>query len=513
MKNKAQLIIYPDSFGKNLKELRLVLKKHFKNVFGGLHILPFYPSSADRGFAPLTHLEVDPVFGDWKDIRLLAKEHDLITDLMVNHISAKSVYFQDYLKLGEKSNYADFFITNDKFSRRIMPRRKSTPRFLKFAEKIANELRDYDKLFHSSGVNKLSLKKIYRPRPDSPFIPFKFNNGETEQIWCTFTDQQIDLDVFNEDVRKLMEKSIAKMSANGVATIRLDAVGYAVKKRGTSSFMIPETLGFIRWLAKICSENSTSSLPELHSYHSFQSQIAKIKEVDYVYDFQIPFLVLQAIYEKDNRGIAEWLKIRPKETVNVLDTHDGIPVVDIHGLLTDQQIASTSTRILENGGNEAKRATGNNGADNVDTYQINCTYYSALREEDDSYIVARAIQLFIPGIPQVYYVGLLAGRNDVLKFEKSNVGRDVNRHDYTIEEIEQDLGRDVVQRLLKLIKFRNELPVFDGKFSFEIPKKEILLLKWEDGNMFLEVNVNLETKKVTADCSDKKSQKRVRKVF
>ena len=168
------------------------------------------------------------------------------------------------------------------------------------------------------------------------------------------------MDVFNDDVRRLLEKYISKLSENGIRTIRLDAVGYLVKKRGTSSFLIPETLGFVQWLAKACRKNDILSLPELHSYHSFQSQLSKIEGVDYVYDFQIPFLVLQAIYEKDSHNIEKWLKIRPKKTINVLDTHDGIPVVDIEGVLTAEEITHTSSRILDNGGNEAKRASGNN---------------------------------------------------------------------------------------------------------------------------------------------------------
>jgi len=115
VRNKVQLITYPDSLGGNLNTLKEVLQKHFRNIFqGGIHILPPFPSSADRGFSPLTYLEIEPEFGTWEDIKQISENHDVLLDLMVNHISAKSVYFQDFLKRGRKSKYADLFIIIDK---------------------------------------------------------------------------------------------------------------------------------------------------------------------------------------------------------------------------------------------------------------------------------------------------------------------------------------------------------------------------------------------------------------
>ena len=103
LQNKIQLIVYPDGFGKDLKDLRLVLDVYLKDVISGVHVLPFYPSSAGRGFAPLTHMEVDAVFGTWKDVRMLGKDRDLIVDLIVNYMSSDSRYFQDFLKKGDDS--------------------------------------------------------------------------------------------------------------------------------------------------------------------------------------------------------------------------------------------------------------------------------------------------------------------------------------------------------------------------------------------------------------------------
>lgn len=120
VKNKVQLITYPDSLGGNLKALKSNLDTYFPNLFeGGIHILPPYPSSGDRGFAPLTYFEIDPQFGDWEDVRNLAEDYDILLDIMVNHISQKSPYFQDFLKNGRDSQYADYFLTLEKSGKMV----------------------------------------------------------------------------------------------------------------------------------------------------------------------------------------------------------------------------------------------------------------------------------------------------------------------------------------------------------------------------------------------------------
>ena len=116
LKNQVQLIVYPDSLGSDLVELHYVLRRYLSTAVGGVHLLPFYPSSADRGFAPMTYDQVDPAFGTWRDINLIGRDFDLIFDFMVNHISRQSVYFQDYIEQGAASEYADMFLSFNKLS-------------------------------------------------------------------------------------------------------------------------------------------------------------------------------------------------------------------------------------------------------------------------------------------------------------------------------------------------------------------------------------------------------------
>ena len=163
LKNQVQLIVYPDSLGGDLVELHYVLRRYLSRAVGGIHLLPFYPSSADRGFAPLTYDEVDPVYGTWRDINLIGREFDLIIDFMVNHISRQSEYFQDYFEKGPDSEYADMFLS-------------------------------FNKLSPDGEISADDLARVYTRKPRPPFTTVQRADGSKEKLWCTFDYEQIDLD-------------------------------------------------------------------------------------------------------------------------------------------------------------------------------------------------------------------------------------------------------------------------------------------------------------------------------
>jgi len=228
VKNQVQLITYPDSLGGDLKSLNVVLLKYFPDIFkGGIHILPPFPSSGDRGFAPLTYLEIELQFGNWEDIRTITENFDVMLDLMVNHISRQSVWFQDFLKKGLDSEFADLFLTLDK----IWPDGKP----------VAD---DIDKMF------------LRRPAPYSSFTIEK--SGKTEKVWTTFGKQdpseQIDLDINSQLAREFLKDFLVNFSKQDVKLVRLDAVGYIIKKLGTSCFFVePEIYGFMEWVSNLAS--------------------------------------------------------------------------------------------------------------------------------------------------------------------------------------------------------------------------------------------------------------------
>lgn len=480
LQNKVQLIVYPDSVDGNLAGVAKFIDIYLKDLIGGVHILPFYPSSADRGFAPLTHLEVDPAFGTWTDIKQIATQYDLVVDLTVNHVSVDSEYFQDFLQKGDASLYRDMFL-------------------------------DIDRVLKRYGVTDEAFAEIYRPRPTLPYTSFEFADGSTRRLWTTFTSQQIDFDVEAGVTRDLVVSFINHLAEQGVKLIRLDAVGYCVKRPHTTSFLIPETLDYIGWLRQVTPEK-IDLLAEIHYGPDKQVELLNRSEVEWVYDFSLPLLILHAIHASNATNLKHWITIRPYEQITTLDTHDGIGVVDVEYLMSPKEIEETTAWVKQNGGNEALRASGEASGE-LDVYQINCTYYSALGTDDDAYIVARAIQFFVPGIPQVYYVGLLAGTNDLAVFNETKRGRDVNRHNYTWSEITAAMEQSVVARLLKLMKFRSSYPAFDGHFFLISSADDSFVMKWQRDDLYCQAEINLVTKEVWVEWLEPQSQEIKRERF
>jgi sucrose phosphorylase len=216
--------------------------------------------------------------------------------------------------------------------------------------------------------------------------------------------------------------------------------------------------------------------------------------------------VLHAFYQHDANPLKRWLAIAPRNCVTVLDTHDGIGIVDVAGdgdkpgLLDDDQIDALVEGIHERTEGSSRAASGH-AASNLDVYQVNSTYYHALGRADDAYLLARAIQLFAPGTPQIYYVGLLAGENDVELLQKTGVGRDINRHYFNSEEIDSALQKPVVQSLFDLIRLRNESPAFDGSFTVAETGQSSLSLHWtaNDAAIALEVDLAARAGRIVED--------------
>jgi sucrose phosphorylase len=475
MPQKCDLITYADRLGGDLPGLHRLLRGPLSGLFGGVHMLPFYRpfDGADAGFDPEDHTEVDPRLGSWDDITALAADYALMVDVIVNHVSSSSPQFRDWLAHGPESAYDGMFLT------------------------FGGAFPD--------GATEDQLLRIYRPRPGLPFTPYTLADGRKRLVWTTFTPQQVDIDVRQETTRRYLLTVLDRLQASGVRRVRLDAVGYAVKTPGLTSFMTPETFQFIDEMTAWCHQRGLEVLVEVHSYYRFQVEIAR--QVDQVYDFALPPLILHALTTADADPLLAWMDIRPRNAVTVLDTHDGIGVIDVGadasdrsrpGLLTPEQIDRLVAIIHDNSGETSRRAT---GASNRDLYQVNCTFYDALGRDDARYLLARALQFWTPGLPQVYYVGLLAGSNDLELLARSQVDRDVNRHYYTPEEIDAALRRPVVQQLCSLIRFRNTHPAFDGEFRITGGAGQ-LTLTWTAGDELATLAADLTMAAATVQWTD-----------
>ncbi len=447
MKNKIMLITYADSMGKNLNELGEILRGHFQGAIGGVHILPFFPSSADRGFAPLNYEEVDESFGTWKDIKDLSRDFYLMFDFMINHISRKSKYYQDFIKRKDESIYADLFIR-------------------------------YKDFWPGGEPKAEDIERIYKRKPRAPYVEAKFADGTREKIWCTFDEEQIDLNLQADITRKFVGQALTGMAQKGAAIVRLDAFAYAIKKPGTDCFFIePEIWKLLDCAKTILQPYGVEILPEVHEHYSIQLKLAE--KGYWVYDFVLPMLLLYALYSGKKQRLIHWLKICPRKQFTTLDTHDGIGIVDVWDLLSNEEIEQTKEYLFSRGAN-VKKIYNTAAYNNLDIYQVNCTYYSALGNNDQAYLLARAIQFFSPGIPQVYYVGLLAGENDLELLEATKVGRNINRHYYTKEEVEENFKRPILKRLRALMIFRNTYEAFQGDFQIlDTCQENLLQLSWK----------------------------------
>ena len=459
MKNNVQLITYADRLGGgDIRTLHRLLKGPLAGLFSGVHVLPFYYPShgVDAGFDPIDHTKIDPGLGSWADIKELGQDVDLMADLIVNHVSSSSPQFLDYSEKGDASIYKGMFLTMET----IFP----------------------------NGATEADLLTIYRPRPGLPFSYTTLKNNQKRLLWTTFSKQQIDINVTQPQGKAYLQSVLQTLHDNGIRMVRLDAVGYSIKKPGSTCFMIPETFAFIKYLTRQAASLDIEVLVEIHSH--FRRQIEIARQVDRVYDFALPPLVLHAIFNHTGRYLKQWLEISPRNAVTVLDTHDGIGVIDIGadgsdhedhpGFIPSEELDALVEKIHSNSNGQSRLATGA-AASNLDLYQVNCTFYDALARNDREYLLARAIQFFAPGVPQVYYVGLLAGENDMALLAESGVGRDINRHYYTPEEIDQAIQRPVVQSLFELIRFRNHHPAFNGAFSMPETQASGITLRWDNG--------------------------------
>lgn len=318
MSSGVHLLTYADRLGGDVARLTALMQGPL-SVFSGVHVLPFFVpfDGADAGFDPVDHTRVDPRLGTWSDVAALAAGGRTVTaDLVVNHASAGSAQFQDWLRHGDASAYAGMFLT-------------------------------FDAVFPGGGT-EAAITAIYRPRAGVPFTPFPMSDGSRRLVWTSFMPSQVDLDVRSPIARQYLTRILTTFARSGVGVVRLDAIGYAVKTAGTDSFLTRDTLNFIDALTAEVRSLGMAVLVELHGHYTQQQAIAP--HVDWIYDFALPPLLLHALATGDTSRVVHWFAIRPSNAITVLDTHDGIGVIDVSpvgslpGLLSQEEAAGVFAR-------------------------------------------------------------------------------------------------------------------------------------------------------------------------
>lgn len=546
MNQGAMLNAYPDSMGKNLGELvSLLSRPEMKDTFRSFYILPtVFNSDLDGGFSVITYdlcgLKALP-----EDLEKLKKLHiDMTFDFILNHLSVLSPQFQDIVKNGDTSLYRDFFIdwnkfwagcgemteagyiqpTPEKFASMSLrknglpilmvrlPDGRDVPYWNTFYQRVTYpivELFDlldlvgsrYDVAVMMAAMINKQLKKGVQPA-EMDWTGFEvYRCGVIELLESRRRYLgQMDINIHSPLVWEWYDSVMAQLADYGAVMIRLDAFTRLHKAPGRLNYMNePETWDIMDRLRTMATSHGLDVLPEIHATKVSGSYKKLTKRGCVTYDYFLPGLVLDALDTAESQWLYRWAKEQIDENiqvVNMLGCHDGIPMRDVRGALPDERVDAMIERLISRGG----RKKIIHGA-KPEIYQLDITYFSALNCDEQKLLLARAIQLFMPGKPQIWYLDLLAGENDeeVLKRDPSVDNREINRTAFTMEETIARLKLPVVAEQLKMLALRNTHPAFsDGHVISAVqPDEHTLCLTWRNGEAWATLEADLHDVKYT----------------
>ena len=546
--NGPMLNAYPDSLGGNLSDIANFLSKNeLKDVFSSFYILPsLFHTDLDRGFSVIDY-SLNELFAKKEDLEKLDELGiDLKLDFILNHASVLSKQFQDIIKNGEKSKYRDFFIDWNKFwdgcgemteSGYIQPKPelikdmffrkpglpilmvrfpdgKEVPYWNTFYQEVryptldAVDIRNITGVQYSIAEGLASLLKESLIEGKSPekilnesnIYSNKLSDDQKKKLCDKLECErkylgQMDLNIKSPLVWEFYDNTLKTLADYGAKIVRLDAFAYAPKEVGEKNFLNePATWDVLTKVRELADKYNVRLLPEIHA--SYEEKIyEKIANKGYMtYDFFLPGLIIDAFEQQSGEVLKKWadeLVEKKIQVVNMLGCHDGIPLLDLKGLISEERIQSVIDTVVKRGGYVKDL----HGQKNV-YYQVNATYYSALGEEDKRMLLARAIQIFMPGKPQVWYLDLFAGKNDYEAVKRAGAGghKEINRTNLTVEEMEAGLQRDIVLKQLEMLRFRHTFPVFSNESEFS--------MKCTGSKIFMEWKNKEERAVLKADLSD-----------
>ena len=474
-----------------------------KGAFSSFYILPsLFNTDLDRGFSVIDY-GINGVIATEEDLEALQSMGiDLKLDFILNHLSVQSPQFQDLVEKGDASAYKDFFIDWNKFWEGCGDLDE---------EGVLVPRQEY-------------IKDMFFRKPGLPVLVVEFADGTKRPYWNTFYQQvdvdetgkkhylgQMDLNIKSPLVLDFYQQTLKALAGYGAKIVRLDAFAYAPKEVGAKNFLNdPGTWDFLQQITDMAQPYGVALLPEIHA--SYEEGTYKIiaQKGYMVYDFFLPGLVLDAFEQKSGEKLAAWaneILQSGMKTVNMLGCHDGIPVLDLKGLLPEERIQSLIDTLVKRGGFVKDL----HGAKNV-YYQVNATYYSALGEDDRRMLLARALQLFMPGKPQVWYLDLFAGKNDYAAMERAGAGghKEINRTNLSKEAMAAALEKPVVQRQLELLKLRADCPVFQEGAAITVKAEgSTLTMAWEKGGQIAALKADLADASFTLTVVDEATGKEV----
>jgi sucrose phosphorylase len=306
----------------------------------------------------------------------------------------------------------------------------------------------------------------------------------------------MDVNAQSEAVWVFYDETLSKLRDYGCKIVRLDAFAYLHKEVGSSNFFNrPGTWNYLERIRKMAETKGLSLLPEIHAEYGSGLHEEVASKGFLIYDFFLPGLILHTLETGSKKALLKWAReIQEKgyKTINMLGCHDGIPLLDLkgkevngaykEGLLEDEEIENLLDTILRRGG-RIKNLYDPNGR-KISYYQVNATYFSALGEDPRKLLLARAIQLFMPGTPQIWYLDLFAGKNDYAAADKLGKAghKEINRTNLTLAEIELTQSNKIVKDQLTLLRVRNSVEAFDGVLTIHSTDESLLDVEWRYGN-------------------------------
>ena len=439
--NEVLVITYGDSIVKSgekpLATLHQFLGTYFADTITGLHILPFCPYSSDDGFSVIDYLQVNPELGNWEDVKAIAKDFDLMADLVLNHISSQSDWFKQF-KQGKEPG-KNYFITAD-----------------------PNE----------------DLSQVVRPR-NTPLLVATETPEGTKHVWATFSADQIDVNFANPDVLIEFLEIVLFYVTQGAKYIRLDAVGFLWKEIGTSCMHLPQTHAIIKLLREFTQAIdpdvaliTETNVPNRENLSYFGNR----DEAHMIYNFSLPPLLLNALMQGKSDYLKTWMMSMPPARngcayFNFTASHDGIGMRPAEGLLTDTEY-NTLLATMQRFGGKISMRTKPDGTESP--YEINITWFDALKgtvkgEDEwqvDRFLCSLTIMMSIEGIPAFYIHNLLATPNDYEGLAKTGRNRSINRHRWDYDKLNarlQDPHSDqsiILKEMSRRIQIRRRQPAF-----------------------------------------------------
>ncbi|WP_312494921.1 glycosidase [Anaerosporobacter sp.] len=539
--SKPMLNAYPDSVGGTLTDIISFLKRpELENVFGSFYILPsIFNTDLDRGFSVIDY-GLNELLAKKENLEDLELLHiDLKFDFILNHASVLSKQFQDILKNGEDSEYKDFFINwnsfwnghgtmteegyiqpheeliKDMFFRKPglpilmvrMPDGKNVPYWNTFYQEVRYEhidaqdlMREMDIQYSSAvDLSEITNKALDEGKKPSEILFGRFERYRESVIELLESNRkylgQMDLNIQSPIVWDYYDDTIKTLASYGAKIVRLDAFAYAPKEPGAKNFLNdPGTWELLGKVQVLADKYGLTLLPEIHASYSEKIYELLANKGYMTYDFFLPGLIIDALERNNGDRLVSWAKeLQAKEiqVVNMLGCHDGIPLLDLKGLVPEEEIQTLIDTIVKRGGYVKNL----HGQKNM-YYQVNATYYSALGEDDKKMLLARALQLFMPGKPQVWYLDLFVGKNDHEAVERAGAGghKEINRSNLTLEHIDQQLQLDVVKKQIEMLQFRNAFQAFGFDSKLEVSQEDsVITFIWRKQGYEAKLIANLQT--------------------